>query len=337
MDKNQNQWCEFSTLRTPSISWRRYDKNGDRFYYGDDGGNVAVGIGITSVLAKFGSSPQLQTWKDDNPNWRELLNNYSEYGTLLHVGLGELAQFGKVDNALSLMADERWGKGVDFKKDMLAIRKFFLDYKVEVLFIEGILGRRYETPKGINYITSAIDLFVKIHNIKKVKKTVEDGVYKRASGNNKAGDKKYKEVTVEEVEEVYAIVDLKSNYTNKVTKGFFDSHRDQLIFGRKLIAEEYGEELGIKESDIKMLNLSPLGWSTEPKYTVKQHEIKENANGYLSDYVLDKKIELLIMGDKIRPKGLITEIGDIEMNSDNLKSYTFEEFASKELFPDTKS
>lgn len=328
---HQLDWAEYSTLSVPSIQWRRYDSNGNRFYFSDDNGQVATGTGITTVLGKFGSSPFIQDWKDDNVNWRDLLDMYSAYGSLLHIGLSEIAQFGTVDPNLSIVAGERWNKRLDFQKDMLSIRKFFVDYNVKVLFIEGILGKSYETPNGKVYVCSAIDLFCEMDYITKEKVSVPDGFYKRASGENEKGDIKYKEVTQEKVTRVFAIVDLKSNFQKKDSKSFFESHRDQLIFGRKIIAEEYGNKLDIAEYDIKMFNLSTLGWTDEPKFVLKEWVLKENSAGYMPNYILDRQIQMLVELDRIRPKGKILEIGDITLDNAPYEFLSFEEYAKKKL------
>ena len=330
-NNHQLDWAEYSALSVPSIQWRRYDANGNRFYYGDDNGAVATGTGITTTLGKFGSSPFIQDWKDDNINWRDLLDMYSAYGSLLHIGLSEIAQFGTVDPNLSIVAGERWNKRLDFQKDMLSIRKFFVDYNVKVLFIEGILGKSYETPNGKVYVCSAIDLFCEMDYIIKEKVSVPDGFYKRASGENKKGDVKYKEETQEKVTRVKAIVDLKSNFQKKDSKSFFESHRDQLIFGRKIIAEEYGNKLDIAEYDIKMFNLSTLGWTDEPKFVLKEWVLKENSAGYMPNYILDRQIQMLVELDRIRPKGKILEIGDITLDNAPYEFLSFEEYAKKKL------
>jgi hypothetical protein len=328
---HQDSWSQYSKLPAPKIQWRRHDANGNRFYFGNDDGQVATGTGITTVLGKFGSSPFIQAWKDDNINWRELLDMYSGYGTLLHIALSELAEFGTVDPNLAVVAGERWNKRLDFQKDILSIRKFFIDYNVKTLFIEGILGKSYETPKGKVYVCSAIDLFCEMDYISKEKVLVPDGFYKRASGENDKGDIKYKEVTQEKVSRVYAVVDLKSNFQNKDSKSFFESNFQQLIFGRNLIAEEYGELLGIAESDIKIFNLSTLGWTEEPKYLLKEWNIKENGAGFMPDWVLQRQIQMLVELDRIRPKGKILTIGDITIDRADYEFLTFEEYAKKKL------
>ena len=323
---SQDSWSEWNDgTITPPIQWRRFDKGGKRFYYAKDGEQVKVGIGITSAIGKMNESQFLRKWKDDNPNWKELLVEYSNYGTLLHIALSQLCKDRKVSQIVIDTAQKTFGKLVDFQKDCLALRKFLIDYNVEPIFIEGIVAKEYMTNSGdYNYVCSAVDLFCKLDVVTKKKEEVEDGFYVRGV---KKGQPKFKTETIETVERKMALIDLKSNFHAKETKSYFDSHIEQLIFGRQALCENFNIDI----DDVMIGNLSPLGWKTEPKYLVKFHEDSLNKNGYTKSQILDAKLRLCVMEDILAPKGVMMTIGDIEMDKESIVIETIEEFVNNQL------
>jgi hypothetical protein len=207
---------------------------------------------------------------------------------------------------------------------MLAIRKFILENNVTPLFVEGILGREFRGRKFSSYICSAIDLFVEMDYTEKKRVLKNVGEYVRG---DKKGQPKYQEVTEEVTERVYAIIDLKSNYNAKESKSFYESHKQQLIFGRDLIAYEFG----MNTENIKMFNLSTAGWNEEPKYILKEHVISENANGYDDSELLYNRLKLLVAEGYANPTGYITDYGDIRLDSINITRKTYNEFIEEKL------
>jgi hypothetical protein len=301
--QSQTDWAEYNpTGLKPTILWRRMNHQGHRYYYAEQDGDIVIACGITTAIDRaFGESKFLREWKDSRPNWKEQLSLMADYGTLCHIGFGFLCKKEAIPSYIIEIADEKFHKKEQFKKDMMSLKKFLKDYEVEVIFLEGILGSHYPTPYGKAWICSAIDCFCKLSYKEKSTETVEDGEYVRG---DKKGQMKYKDVKTEKRIEVYAIVDLKSNYDHKDEKQFFESHKYQLLFGKRIIEEH----LGIQ--DIKMFNISPLGWNKEPKYEFKEHLDKENRFGFTDNQRLEARLNLAVMEGLVTPSGEFMEIND---------------------------
>jgi len=301
--QSQTDWAEYNpTGLKPTILWRRMNHQGHRYYYAEQDGDILIACGITTAIDRaFGESKFLREWKDSRPNWKEQLSLMADYGTLCHIGFGFLCKKEAIPSYIIEIADEKFHKKEQFKKDMMSLKKFLKDYEVEVIFLEGILGSHYPTPYGKAWICSAIDCFCKLSYKEKSTEIVEDGEYVRG---DKKGQMKYKDVKTEKRVEVYAIVDLKSNYDHKDEKQFFESHKYQLLFGKRIIEEH----LGIK--DIKMFNISPLGWNKEPKYEFKEHLDKENRFGFTDNQRLEARLNLAVMEGLVTPSGEFMEIND---------------------------
>lgn len=329
--QSQNDWAEYNPSNMkPSMIWRRMNHGGHRFYFAQDNGEVVIACGITTAIDRaFGESKFLREWKDNQPNWKEKLQLMADYGTLCHIGFGHLCKGETIPSYLIEISDETFHKKEQFKKDMFSLKKFLKDYEVEVLFLEGILGTKYPTPYGNAWICSAMDLFCKMTMTVSKKELIEDGIYERGGTVNKKGDKKYKEVKTESRETFYANVDLKSNYEHKDEKSFFESHKYQLIFGRELVSEYFG----IPKEEIKMFNLSPLGWTKEPKYELKEHFDKENKWGYTDSDRLKARLNLAVMEGLVTPTGELIEISDtISLDSEqDFRVVRYEDKAREEL------
>jgi hypothetical protein len=332
-DKNQLDWCEWNNgeIQPKGLIWRRMNHKGHRFYFARDGKKVVTAAGITTCLDhSFGEPIGIRKWKDDNPNWKEELRTRADYGTLCHYGYAEFIKHGKIPQYLIDIADETFDKKMQFKRDMISLKKFIKDYNVKFLFLEGILAKKYTLPnKKKSYICTAIDSFVQLDIPEKEKVEVEDGEYKIGQ---KKGQMKYKIETVTTVKTYYSILDLKSNFNEDTSKSFYSSHKGQLIFGRDLI-KEY---LGIKE-EIKMFNISPLGWRTEPKYQLTEHEIKKNDYGYSDDKLMYNRLKTAIMEGAVQPKGEIFEAADeITLESENDFAFKTYEQVAEELLKEAE-
>lgn len=331
-EKSQFDWCEWSSsseIVPKGTLWRRFNHAGQRFYFAENKSKeVLVASGITTAIdLAFGEPKPLREWKDARPNWKADLKVMADYGTLCHIGLGELVKDGKISEETLKLADELFDKKQQFKKDMLCLKKFLIDYKVKVYFLEGILGREYASPSGLkSHICSAIDIFCQMTVNEKVKSLVQDGLYK--IGQNK-GLPKMVEVTEEKEVEVYAIIDLKSNFDEKEKKDYYNSHKAQLIFGRGLICENFD----VTKEQIRMFNLSPLGWRTQPNYALKEHKIEVNAYGYDDEQLLSNRLNTALIEGIVQPKGLIFDIpDDIKMeNSWDFRTLSYEEKAREIL------
>lgn len=321
-DKNQLDWCEWNngTIQPKGLIWRRMNHKGHRFYFARDGKKVVTGAGITTCLDySFGEPMGIRKWKDDNPNWREELRTRADYGTLCHYGYAAFIKEGKIPQYLIDIAHETFDKKMQFQRDMLAIKSFIKKYNVKFLFLEGILGKKYTLPnKKKSFICTAIDSFCTLDFPTKTKVEVEDGEYKIGP---KKGQKKYKTETQVSVQTVYAIVDLKSNYNEDESKSFYSSHKGQLIFGRDLI-KDY---LGIKE-EIKMFNLSPLGWRTEPNFQLTEHTVGVNEYGYSDEKLMYNRLKTAIMEGAVQPKGNVFEITTEEISLDSENDFAFKTY-----------
>lgn len=332
-DKSQLDWCEWSSgkIAPRGTLWRRMDFEGNRFYYARINGEIAIGCGITTAIDKsHGESFQIRKWKDNNPNWKQELKTRADYGTLCHAGLGELAKNGKIEkgSVLIKIAHEVFDKKKQFLKDMLSLKKFILEYKVEFHFIEGILGKEFVLPNGKRcYICTAVDIFCSMQLPVKKKVQVECGTYSR--GKNK-GQPKYKNKIIETFEEVLAILDLKSNFFGDDSKSFYDSHKQQLIFGRELICSTFGID---DENEVKMFNISTAGWRTEPKFIIKEHFNEENEWGYTDKQLLNNRLNTAIMEGNVQPRGEIFIINEeVSLDSsDDYRTVTYEQLAEESL------
>lgn len=331
ISKSQLDWAEYNpTGLKPSMIWRRMNHHGHRYYFAEKEGEILIACGITTAIDRaFGESKFLREWKDSRPNWKEQLQLMADYGTLCHIGFGHLCKGEAIPKYLIEIADETFHKKEQFKKDMLSLKKFLKDYEAEVYFLEGILGTHYPTPYGSAYICSAIDMFCKLTVTVTEETMVEDGIYERGGTVNKKGDIKYKKVKTETRKQVWAIVDLKSNYEHKDEKSFFESHKYQLIFGRKLISEYFN----IPQEEIQMFNLSPLGWNKEPKYELKEHFDKENRWGFTDQQRLEARLNIAVMEGLVTPSGEMMEISDnIDPKADfDYRILRYEDKAREEL------
>jgi hypothetical protein len=324
--KSQLTWADYTTgLVTPKVIWRRLNHQGHRFYFSKINDKIETAIGITSVIdLTFGESKFLREWKDSRPEWKKDLRLMADYGTLLHAAFGELIKTGVVPKYMIEMADNIFNKKLQFKKDLLSLKKFLIDYKVNVVFLEGILAKEYTSINGIkSYICTAIDFFGTIEIPIKKKEMVEDGEYVRG---DKKGEKKYKEVTSISYKSINAVIDLKSNFDHKEAKSFFESHKYQLIFGKELIESSFDID------NVRMFNLSTLGWNKEPKFILTEHTDDINRMGYKDSEILANRINTAMIENKLKPNGHIYEINDeITIESSDVRVLSYEEMAEEVL------
>lgn len=302
-NQNQFEWALFAKVEPPKIKWNRMDYKGERFYFSHIP-EFVTGVGITTVIDKVsGESQFLREWKDNTPNWREYLAKSASYGTLNHIGLNEIAQNGFVSKDWVKIAKDVFNKEDQFKRDMLSIIKFFNDVNFEPIMCEGIVGQEYSIGFGkVAYIVTATDLVGWMD----VEEKIDVNVGEFTKGVNKGKPKFEKEIIKTRV---LAIVDLKSSFEEKESKTYYDSHKLQLLFGKRCLEREYGWK------DIRCFNLTPKKWRTEPSYFLKEQKSLVNHLGVSDLEILDMSINLAIAKGELIPSGGITEIEELNMQT----------------------
>ena len=269
-----NKWAEWnaSHLKPKYLIYRYDDKKGNRFYYFRDGEELIIAAGVTTVLDK--AMPHelrynIDKWKEDNPNWRHLLNISSEYGTLEHITHGDI-MFGKGVNkerleAMQKLIVDNGGYYNMPTKDVLSFLRFQEDFNLTPLLIEAQLVWR--DPKTSKWLAMTIDLLAKMTVTVKTKAQIEDGVYQR--GVNKGEPRFRTEVTEEKIEKTL-IVDFKGNFFEKDRKSFFESNKAQLQAAKLAVEQNFPE---IKVDDV--YNYAPNNWRTEPSYTFYKWDLTD--------------------------------------------------------------
>ena len=317
-------WCDYSIDKLkPLIEASRFDDNrGTRFYYFQKDGDIKIAAGVTSVIGLVSTERKaIDQWKQDNDNWKELLNSSSDYGTLLHATFADII-LGKGVNIDRLESMRKVaitsGSSYDMaSKDLLSFLKFHEDYQIEPLIIEGILI--YHDKENDQYLAMTIDLLAQIKTTKKTKTAVEDGVYVRGE---KKGQTKYKDVTTEEVSEKIVLIDFKSNFFEKDRKSFYESHKLQLMFAK--LAVEQNFDLTVDS----LFNLSPGNtWRINPDYTFKEWNITDEDWGVLGAYW-----QLAIKKGINVPTGKIFVPGAFSASTD-YKFLSYEEYVREILLP----
>lgn len=316
----ENKWSYFNlkNLKPLRIVYRYDDKRGNRFYYFMDNEEIQVASGITTCFGEVSTERRaIDKWKEDNANWKHLLNISSEYGTIEHELFGDIS-LGKpfIEQKLETMQSIAFenGQNVDMpKKDMLAFMRFCEDTELEPLIIEGVLT--WQDTKG-NWLAMTIDMLAKLQVPKKVKVQVEDGIYQRGP---KKGEIKFKEETQIIKEEKIIVVDFKSNFFGKEKKGFYETHKMQLIGAARAVEQNFG--INVNE----VYNWSPNNWKSEPSYTFYKHDINK-----ADDALFDAYWNIIRIKGINRPRGKVFVTG-LE-NSSDYKFISYKEYVSEFIF-----
>lgn len=284
-NKHQNNWAEYSVLPPPLIQIRRFDdKQKNRFYYWleyNESGQMVVRIaaGITTVLGLvMPASPYLVKWKLDNPNWEELLDDSSGYGTIMHMILGQWLTKKSIDKELIDASRElsvQSGGGADMPdKNILAFIKWCEDYEVKPLLIEAML---VSAPYNGEHYAMTIDLLCQITVVDVADEMVQDGVFQR--GKNKGQPKMVRVKNEKKVRKI-ALVDFKTNFFDKDDKQFYESHLMQLIGGRMAVEHNYpGMPVDI------IANWSATAWRTKPNYSFKVWDVSDTDYQLFASYI----------------------------------------------------
>jgi len=248
------------------------DKKGNRFYYFKKDGEVIVASGITSWIGRVSTEREaIERWKKMNPNWPELLNAASEYGTLMHMVFEKIILGQGVDKDLigeMEVIAARYGKNPDMpSKDVFAFLQFMKDKKVKPIYlgdecVEIMLPYKLQGA----WMCMTIDFPCQIEYTAKVKVSREDGVYSRGP---RKGEPKIIEETVEVLTTENCIIDFKSNFFEKDVKSYYEAHEFQLIGARRAVEQNFPIKID------KVFNWSPNNWRTEPSYTFDEKKIEQ--------------------------------------------------------------
>ena len=325
MNKNvRSSWADYADASlNPKYILNRYDdKKGNRFYYFRNGEDVIIAAGSTSVFGAVSTErDRIFEWKENNPDWRKLLNVSAEYGTLSHEMKGDIMLLKKVDKTklgvMEKLIMENDGNFATPSKDILAFLKFQEDYQLTPLLVEASLV--WQCPESGEWLAQTIDLLAKMTVTNKIKTEVEDGVYQR--GPN-AGKPKYRTETREEKVEKLLLVDFKSNYFEKEKKGFYETHKLQLMAAKLAVEQNFG----VKVDDI--YNFAEVNWRDEPKYTFHKWELTDKDWEIFYTYW-----KLARLKDINKPQGKIL-ITEGFKNSSDFKFYTYEQYVKQILMKD---
>lgn len=323
----KDTWADFaeSSLK-PKYYLNRYDDNkGNRFYYFKYGEETIIAAGSTTVFGMVSvERDRIMDWKMDNPNWKQLLNISSEYGTLSHAVKSDILFHKEIDKA-KLEAMEKLIRQNDGNfntptKDIFSFMKFQEDYQLTPLLIEASLV--WQDPESGEWLAQTIDLLARMTVTIKTKTRTEDGIYQRGAN---AGQVRYKDVTTEEKAEKILLVDFKSNFFEKEKKGFYETHKLQLQAAKLAVEQNFPE---LKVDDI--YNFSENNWRTEPSYTFYKWDLDQKDWDIFYTYW---KLARLKGINKPQGKMLIT---DGFKDSSDFKYLTYEEYVNQILLKDGK-
>lgn len=316
-------WADYAAAHlTPKYIIYRYDdKKGNRFYYFRDGEEVVIAAGATSVFGAVSiEKDRINEWKENNPDWKHLLDISSEYGTLSHEMKGDIMFHKKVDKTklgvMERLILENGGNFTTPSKDVLAFLKFQEDYNLTPLLIEASLV--WQDPGSGEWLAQTIDLLAKMTVTNKTKVDVQDGIYQR--GVN-AGKPRYKTEVREEKVEKLLLIDFKSNFFEKEKKGFYETHKLQLMAAKLAVEQNFG----LKVDDV--YNFAEVNWQNEPKYTFYKWELTDKDWEIFFTYW-----KLARLKDINKPQGkiLISEL----KNSSDYKFLSYREYVEQILMKD---
>jgi len=317
----KDKWAEYAdnALVPKYLLYRYDDKKNNRFYYFKKDDEVVIAAGSTTVFGRVSTERErIDEWKNNNPDWRHLLDISSEYGTLSHLQKGNI-MFGKgvdkglLDAMVKLMVDNG-GSHNSPAKDILAFMKYQEDYNLIPLLIEASLV--WQDPISGEWLAQTIDLLAKMTVTIKTKISVTDGFYVR--GDKIGQPKPDKVVITEEKQDKILLVDFKSNFFEKDKKSFFEVNQMQLMAGMLAIEQNFG----IKVDDV--YNFSENNWRTEPSYTFYKWDLAD------SDWELWRtywKLAQLKGYHKPDGKMLVTEF----KNSGDYKMLSYKEYVEQVL------
>lgn len=253
---------KLASIKSP-FYLRRMDFWGKRFYYEvDEESNPTFYLSTTTFIksvlpeSKFLTDWRINTalFKGSQEAADEYVTSTADYGTCLHICIGEVIKNGKYDwskllvtineyceNKIDAYTLRGWVK--DLQKDVLAFCQFIKEYNVNVVAVEfPIIG---------DGIATCIDLVVEMD-------IEEKGFWGEVylSGAQKGLPKETKQTR-----RVVSIIDIKSG-----RKGFYDSHEAQLELCKKMW-NAYFE--GTDYECEMIFNWSPKDWVSSPSFNLK--------------------------------------------------------------------
>ena len=263
---------DFATIKQPKRIFRM-DNNGRRYYYRFVNELPDFLTSMTTLIKNtLPMSEQVFKWAIDSfRNYDEywtFLNERANYGTFLHCEVGRLLMkrvynINAMKEYLELyIAEHRLDHSFinhlsELKKDLMAFAKFAIDRKLKVVAIEMVLGSK-------DGYGGALDIVCEMYIGKVYMSGVNAGLPKE-----------------EETQRGLCIVDIKSG-----RKGFFESHEVQLA-GYRDMWNEHFPDMQIE----KVFNWAPSGWTTTPKYKLKDQTNSKNAEKLPYLIALNKIIE----------------------------------------------
>lgn len=318
----KDAWADYAveSLKPQYIVYRFDDRQGNRFYYfKDKEDHVLTAVGITTAFGIVSvEEDHIEKWKEQHINWRELLNASSSFGTLEHMLYGEILLKKGVSKVMLTSMKElavNYGHNPDMPaKDTISFLKFQEDYNLIPLLIEAKLI--LHDSQTDQYLAMTIDLLAKMIIKTIVPHEEQDGVYQR--GEKKGRPKMIivkEEVTTTEI----VLVDFKSNFFEKEKKGFYETHKMQLMGGKLAVEQNFGITVD------KVFNYAPNNWRKNPDYTLYEHKLTDK------DWKVFYAYWNLIVAKEINiPSGNIF-VGDTFKDSSDFKLLSYQEYAESML------
>jgi hypothetical protein len=265
----------------------------------------------------------IKKWKEENLNWRHLFNVSSEYGTLEHILFGGTALGNGINKTLlesmKKIAQDNGRSGDMPVKDTLAFLKFQEDVNLRPLLIEGQLA--WQCHVTGEWIALTVDMVAEMDIIEVTKKTVEDGVYQRGE---KKGEPKFKEERTESKRTAIVLVDFKSNFFEKEKRGFYETHKFQLMMGKLAVEQNFNIKVD------KIYNFSCNNWRTAPSYTLYEHKIDEkDLQQFWANW------NMIVAYDLNKPQGGFIVTDKFE-NSSDYKMLSYKEYVENILLSENK-
>lgn len=291
VDDLQYEYLNKERFKTPPVWIKRIATNSSkRYYYSIDGEEeVTLYASGTTFIDNAYKEPYdaLTEWKIKtsmagiNPN--EYAAKRADYGTTLHYLIGRYLQnevipmgdvsfrkfvSDRIDTLLHLQYREYVVNNVhELRKDLLAFQQFAIDYNLEPLAIELMLGSKKLL------VATAVDLIAYIDVLE-----LTDTGKKYVKGVNK-GKPKLEKVPTRKL----VIIDFKSG-----RKGFFEKHQLQLILNEIIVNENYPD---LKVD--KIYNWSPKAWRKNPGYNFKDQTESRRLRSLLLPIIEIAKIRFL--------------------------------------------
>lgn len=284
-----------------------------RYYYTKRGSTYKFYLSASSVCKLMPKNDFFLKWVASNgyEESQEFAHQRAEYGTLMHEinisyfkypdrDMGEFAEiaYARIKNTgLPMKLHSKWTS--DLVKDYISWAEFCFIHKVKPIAIEYPI---YSSKIGL---AGRIDF---IGSLEVKERGFHGEVYKRNSGDNKAGDPKLSSAYVP----YNVILDLKSG-----RKGFYDDHKLQLAAYKAMWNEKQGGKFPVT----KVFNWAPKDWqskSSDVKFSLKDQ------TDVMFDNLLKKYVEIARIRGLDRPsmsKNIMLLKDNVRFEEDCTESY----------------